>query len=427
MSDTQTAELTTVTLPSLGSDMDYGSVVSWEVAVGDRVERGDVVAIVETEKADVDVEVWSSGIVVELLAPLGEELPVGAPLLTIDRTEAAIDASSPSEPVTTETAKESPAMELDPTQAHPEPAPTPTPTGPPLPKPTHRGSASRVAATPWARRAAEQREVSLDSIRGSGPDGAVLARDLPRLDQATPSSSQPPRAERIEPPLRADRSIRAVIARRMTEANRTIPHYHLQRDIDVSDMLDALEEHNRARPIADRVLPAAVVLWAVARAASAVPALNGTWVDDSFQPSSTVDLAVAISLRSGGVVTPMIAGAELLDVSETMRELRLRTSGARRGALRSSWMAEASITVTNLGDLGADRVSGIIFPPQVALVGIGRIHRAPWVVDERVEPRSVLTATLSADHRATDGVVGSRFLAELDRHLQLAFDTQEET
>jgi pyruvate dehydrogenase E2 component (dihydrolipoamide acetyltransferase) len=425
MSDTRTAELTTVTLPSLGADMDYGSVVSWEVAVGDRVERGDVVAIVETEKADVDVEVWSSGIVVELLAPLGEELPVGAPLLTIDGADAAIDAGSPSEPAVTETAKEAPAIELDPSPAHSEPVPVPT--SPPFPKPTHRGSAARVAATPWARRAAEQREVRLESIRGSGPDGAVLARDLPRLDQATPSSSLEPRAERIEPPLRADRSIRAVIARRMTEANRTIPHYHLQRDIDVSDMLDALEAHNRARPIADRVLPAAVVLWAVARAAASVPALNGTWVDDSFQPSSTVDLAVAISLRSGGVVTPMIAGAENLDVSETMRELRLRTSGARRGALRSSWMAEASITVTNLGDLGADRVSGIIFPPQVALVGIGRIRRAPWVVDERVEPRSVLTATLSADHRATDGVVGSRFLAELDRHLQLAFDTQEET
>ena len=213
--------------------------------------------------------------------------------------------------------------------------------------------------------------------------------------------------------------MRSIIAERMTRSNREIPHYRLERTVEI----DALQRHlaaiNEDRPVAARIVPAAAFVRAVARAAARHGDLNGTWIDGRFRHGDSVNVSVAISLRTGGLVTPTIADADRLSLEETMELLREFTTAARAGTLRSEWVRDDStITVTNLGERGADLVHGLISPPEVALVGFGRILERPWVVDGAVVPRPLVNVTLGADHRATDGAVGSRFLATLARYLE---------
>ena len=356
-------------MPSLGADMDEGTVVEWLVDVGDRVERGQVVALVETEKSDIDIEIWHEGIVDEIVVPTRQLVPVGTVLMRL-RPDHPIADEEPSAP------------------------------------PDRSGS---VRATPLARRLAADRGLTLRDVVGSGPGGAVRARDLPEVGAPAVRSAPPARDERM----------RSVIAQRMARSNHEIPHYRLERTIDLDALIRHLARLNEAGPVADRVVPAAAFVWAVARAAARHHEFNGTWTDGSFHPGSGVNVSVAISLRTGGLVTPTIADADRLSLDETMQRIRDYTTAARSGALRSEWMrADSSITVTNLGDRGADLVHGLISPPEVALVGFGRILERPWVVDGTVVPRPVVNVTLAADHRATDGAAGSRFLSTLARFLE---------
>lgn len=204
----------------------------------------------------------------------------------------------------------------------------------------------------------------------------------------------------------------------MERSNREIPHFHLATTVDLEPTLQWMERRNARLPPEDRLIPAVLLLRAAALAARAVPDLNGWWRDDALVPSPRVDLGVAVALRGGGLVTPTLAQADVVPVAGLMDGLRGVVERARRGALRSSDLSESSITVTNLGDRGADVAHGVIHPPQVALVGYGRIVTRPWVVDGQVVPRRVVTATLAADHRACDGHLGSRFLSRIDQLLR---------
>ncbi|MFE7754077.1 2-oxo acid dehydrogenase subunit E2 [Streptomyces sp. NPDC057429] len=204
----------------------------------------------------------------------------------------------------------------------------------------------------------------------------------------------------------------------MARSKREVPHFYLSTTIDTGVALDWMRERNRALPPAERLIPAALTLKAVARAAGEVPELNGHWVDDAFVPAGRVRLGVAVSLRGGGLVAPALAGAQEQSVAEVMASLKDLVSRARKGRLRASETADPSITVTSLGDQGVECVFGVIYPPQVALVGLGRIVERPAAVKGLLGVRPVLTATLSLDHRAADGATGARFLNCLDRHLQ---------
>ena len=212
---------------------------------------------------------------------------------------------------------------------------------------------------------------------------------------------------------RSPDTMRSVIAERMSTANREIPHYYLSRELDVGRLESWLAERNAERPIAERVLAAACFLRAVALAATRHRELNGFWIDDHFEPADSVNVATAISLRRGGLVTPQIERTDERSLDEVMIALTELVAAARAGRLKASWMTGATITVTHLGDTGADLVHGVISPPQVALVGFGRSRLQPWVIDDAVVARPVVTCTLAADHRATDGSIGSRFLATL--------------
>jgi len=213
-------------------------------------------------------------------------------------------------------------------------------------------------------------------------------------------------------------AMRDAIAAAMSRSKREIPHYYLATSINVERAIVWLEKRNRAVPIGERVLFAALALKAVALALRETPELNGFYEGGAFRPGTGMHLGVAISLRGGGLVAPAVHDVDKLSLADLMAQLRELLQRARSGQLRSSELSDPTITVTNLGDLGVETVFGVIYPPQVALVGIGRLYVKPWVIDGAIAPVRVLDATLSADHRVSDGMRGARFLCELERLLQ---------
>ena len=410
MSDADTFEYA---MPSLGADMDEGRVIEWRVAPGDTVHRGDLIAVVETEKSDIDIEIWHDGIVEEFLVDVGQLVDVGTPIARLRTVGAGADTAAV-------TARPDGPATPPPT---PAPAPAPASVRRPAPAPVPPAAGDRVPASPLARRRAAEHGIDLRGVSGSGPGGAVIEADVvaasatQAADAAagpTPAPA-PPAADR--PSRRSPDTMRSLIAERMTTANREIPHYYLSRDLDVGALERWLTERNERRPIAERILPAACFIRAVALAAARHRELNGFWIDGRFEPAESVNVAMAISLRRGGLVTPHIERADERSLDEVMAALGELVTAARTGNLRASWMTGATITITHLGDSGADLVHGVISPPQVALVGFGRSRERPWVIDGDVVVRPVVTTTLAADHRATDGAIGSRFVATLAQHI----------
>jgi pyruvate dehydrogenase E2 component (dihydrolipoamide acetyltransferase) len=320
---------------------------------------------------------------------------------------------------------------------------------------------SRPRVSPAARRLAAERGIELASLRGSGPGGAVLRIDVERgAAAAAPATEHPPRvsplavrvaeemgvdlarilgtgpggaitredveraAARVvapsEPTVAGDRAaaMRQAIGAAMERSKREIPHYYLATHVDMSRALAWLEAENLQRPVEDRLLPAALMLSAVARTLRDFPEFNGFWIDGSFHPAEAVHLGVAVSLRGGGLIAPAILDADGKDMTTVMRELRDLVGRARSGGLRGSELTSPTITVTNLGDRGVETVFGVIYPPQVALVGFGRVTERAWAVDGLVGARPVVTVTLAADHRASDGHRGGLFLEAVGRRLQ---------
>ncbi len=288
----------------------------------------------------------------------------------------------------------------------------------------------RTPSSPLARRLAAELGIDLSALSGTGPDGSVVERDvrLAAAAAAAAAAAQPPMpapgpTEHALPPPTAvteDRqaAMRRAIGALMARSKREIPHYYLSTTIDVSATLGWLEHANLDRPIASRLVLPVLLLKATARAVARVPETNGFFVDGVFTPSEPVHVGVAVSLRTGGVIAPAIHDTDRLSLDELMTKLRDLVGRARSGVLRSSEMSDPTITVTNLGDLGVEAVFGVIYPPQVALVGFGRVTERAYAQAGMLGVRPCVTATLSADHRTSDGHRGGRFLAEIDRLLQ---------
>jgi pyruvate dehydrogenase E2 component (dihydrolipoamide acetyltransferase) len=212
--------------------------------------------------------------------------------------------------------------------------------------------------------------------------------------------------------------MRAAIAAAMTRSKRDIPHYYLSTTIEVCAALAWLRSENERRTMTERLLPAALLIKAVALALREVPELNGYWTDGGFRKGTGIHIGIAISLRGGGLVAPAIHDTDTLDLTTLMRQLQDLVARARAGSLNSSELADPTITVTNLGEQGVESTFGIIYPPQVGLVGFGRIIDRPWVVGGTIEARPLVIASLSGDHRATDGHRGGLLLSAIDRWLQ---------
>ncbi len=420
------------TMPSLGADMDAGTITEWMINAGDSVERGDIVAIVETDKADIDIEVWDSGTVTEIVVPVGELVAVGTPLARIELPAGSSSTPAQQQPPESSASQEAPkppAAAGPPVAAAPASEPVAPGVNGRSGRPVTHGNT--IAASPLVRRLAAEREIDLAELRGSGPGGAIIARDLTAVRPAAErSQSRAVTGENTAKNTAADERrpadgsgrMRRAIAELMTRSSREIPHYYLEAEVDLEAALTWLETVNADRPIDERILPAALIMKATAVALAKHPEFNGFWVDDGFRPGSAVHLGIAVSLRGGGLVAPAVRHADRLTVGELMTALRDLVGRARSGRLRASEMTDPTVTITNLGDRGVDVVHGVIYRPQVALIGVGRVSARPAVVDGTIVSRRRVTLTLAADHRASDGQRGARLLNTISRLLQAPED-----
>lgn len=402
-------------MPSLGADMEAGKLVEWLVKPGDEVKRGDIVAVVETQKGAIEIEIFEEGTVHELTAEIGQTLPVGAPLaVVLKEGEAPPEAPEPAapEPVDKDAAPKEPAPPTA-KPAVPEPKEAAAPAAAPRP-----GRAGAVAASPAARVRAHELGIDLSTVRGTGPGGVIVMGDLEGQGRPAKKPARPAEAAPTEKPASPMEEMRKAIAAAMTRAKQTIPHFYLSETIDVHPATEFLADLNAGRPPTERVLLGALFVRATAKAAAKVKTMNGHYTDGAFHPSEAVNPGVAVALRGGGLVAPALMDALALDLDETMAGMRDLVTRARAGRLRGSEMTRGTITVSSLGETGAEAMTGVIFPPQVALVGIGAPHERPWVVDGQVVPRSVVTLTMSADHRVSDGRQVARFISEFETLIQ---------
>jgi pyruvate dehydrogenase E2 component (dihydrolipoamide acetyltransferase) len=385
-------------MPSLGSDMDAGTLVEWLVKPGQQVKHGDVIAVVETQKGAIEIEVFEDGTVDKFLVEPGTKVPVGTPLALIAGEGGAVQPPAPS----------ASAAAAKPAKTE---KPAPKPPSKPKPAPKPKAGGRRLRVSPAARRLAEQRGVDLAALTGTGPDGAISLADV---EQATAGKAPSP------PAAAPDRlsEMRKAIAAAMSRSKREIPHYYLSETIDLEVAMRWLRAENEERPVQRRLLPAALLLKAVALALAEVPEFNGYWVDDAFQPGNGIHLGVAVALRGGGLIAPALHDVDKLGLDKVQAGLLDLVKRTRAGGLRGSEMTDATITVTSLGELGADAVFGVIYPPQVALIGFGRIEDRPWAIGDALAVRPLVTASLSADHRASDGQRGSKLLGEIASLLQ---------
>lgn len=396
-------------MPSLGADMEAGKLVEWLVKPGDRVARGDVVAVVETQKGAIEIEIFEAGEIAELIAKVGQTLPVGAPLARLG------------------TAGEAPAPAPAPVPSSapaPAPAPSPAPASAAPPGPAARADAAPTApaarlagttlASPAARARAAELGLALEAISGSGPGGAVLLADVEQA-AARPKAEPPPSEGK---PGLDMAEMRRAIAAAMSRSKREIPHYYLTHEIDLQAAQDWLGATNADRTPDRRLLMGALLIRATVRALAKVPELNGRFEAGAFQPSAAVHCGVAIALRGGGLIAPAILDAEALDTDAIMAAMRDLVARTRAGRLRNSEITQGTITVSLLGESGVDALTGVIYPPQVALVGFGTPRPKPAIRGGVVVPRLCVTVTLAADHRISDGRRGAQFLAEIDRLLQ---------
>jgi pyruvate dehydrogenase E2 component (dihydrolipoamide acetyltransferase) len=388
-------------MPALGSDMDEGTLDEWLVKPGDKVTRGQIVGVVETAKAAVEIECWQEGTVSELVVPVGETVQVGTVL----------------------------AMLLAPGErAERQPRRRPRPSKRAATKPAPAPSGARGAAvspptvpqrrrwvSPAARRLAQNLHVDVEAVSGTGPQGAVTISDV----EHAAASKEPATKPTIKPtPAHRAAQMRKSIAAAMSRSKREIPHYYLADEIMLESSLTWLTARNAQHSIDERVLPAVLLLKAVGIAAQRFGEFNGFWRDDGFQPATGVHVGVGISLRGGGLVAPAIHDVPDKKLDELMGDLTDLVARARSGSLRSSEMSDPTITVTNLGDKGVDTVFGVIYPPQVALVGFGQPAQRVCVINEGIRVVTTVQATLAADHRASDGHRGALFLAAINELLQ---------
>ena len=375
-------------MPALGAEMEAGTLVEWLKKPGDTVARGDIIAVVDTEKGAIEIEVFDDGVIDRTVVAPGAKVPVGTVLAMIRAP-----GETPGTP-------EPPAV----TAAAPAAQPAA-----PAPRVVSETGPSRARVSPAARKRAEELQIDLTSVEGRGPGGSIGVADVERAAAGRQAATAP--AERLT-------GMRSAIGTAMARAKREIPHLYLNTTVDLTPTLAWLGAQNQRRPVTERLLPVVLFIKAVARACVEVPALNGFWTDHGFASGPGVHIGCAIALRGGGLVAPALHDVDRKPLDVVGRELGDLVKRARAGGLRSSEMSDATITVTNLGDLGVESAYAIIYPPQVAIVGFGRIVERPWVVQGRIEPRSVASVSLSADHRATDGREAGLFLGAIDRALQ---------
>ncbi|MCX8225858.1 MAG: dihydrolipoamide acetyltransferase family protein [Sulfitobacter sp.] len=378
--------MTRFVMPSLGADMEDGILVEQLVAVGETVSRGDIIAAVETQKGAIEIEVFENGILDKWLVPLGTRVPVGTPIAEIRSSDAPMtqvepDVPQPVRPVSDLTRPKVPKLTPLASQGHPD--------------------KGRQRVTPAARRRAVQAGIDLKTL---GRDRIITLKELPHVEK-------PPDAAPAT-------GMRQAIAAAMSRSKREIPHYYLSDTIDLTAAEAFVADHNADLPPEKRLLIGALFIRAIANTVKTFPEFSGTFENNQFVPSPKPHVGMAISQRGGGLVAPALHDAETGSLDDLMVRLRGLIERVRQGRLRARELSDPTITLTSLGDRGVSGITGVIFSPQVAIIGIGTPDRRPVVQDGEIVARRIATVTLAADHRVSDGHRGARFLRAIISHLQ---------
>jgi pyruvate dehydrogenase E2 component (dihydrolipoamide acetyltransferase) len=419
----------------MGSDMKEGTVLRWLKAEGDEVQRGEIIAEIETDKANIEIEAFDSGVFRKVLVPEGETVDVGTVIAVIAAPADDISAYESGERRTSAAPATAAAEEAWPAspaaQASVRPAARNATAAQP-PVPAAPSADGRRRASPVARRLAEELGLDLAAVRGSGPDGRIVRRDV---EEAAASVKPAPAAPPPLPPSGAAAAavaipaagavsdlpmsrMRQAIARRMSQSKREAPHYYLTAEVDMTEAVRMRAQINEALGDSGRVSINDLLILACTRALQRHPKFNSWWVEDHVQVHGRINIGIAIALDDG-LIAPAVLDCQAKPLSEIAREARDLAERARSGAaLTQDEYTAGTFTITNLGAFGVDSLIGIINPPQTAILGAGRVQERPVVVDGQVVVRSMMTLALSADHRASDGAEGARFLAGLKDFLE---------
>lgn len=412
---------TEVVMPQMGYDMKEGKVLKWLVNEGQQVNRGDPLAEIETDKATVEMEAFASGLLRKIVVPEGETVPVGALLGYIGAANEALpDAPTrPAKPSTASTARpvSAPAPAGRQTPSAPPPASAPQPSG-------------ELRASPIARRIAQERGLDLSLLKGSGPRGRVTERDVqaylerpPARDGAparpTAPAPTPTSAPRPAEGLTELSRMRQAIARLTTRSKREVPHYYVTVEVDMGEAMELRRKLNqRLDPQGVRISVNDLLIKACALALVKHPEFNTSYVQDKLQQHADINVGMAIALQGGGLVVPAVldCGAKsLVDIARATKDLIERTQAQR---LREHEYTGATFSISNLGALDVDSFAAIIHPPQCAVLAVGAVRKQPVVKNDQVVVGQTMKATLSADHRLTDGLQAAQFLVELKSLLE---------
>ncbi|XP_052764510.1 dihydrolipoyllysine-residue acetyltransferase component of pyruvate dehydrogenase complex, mitochondrial-like [Mya arenaria] len=430
-----------VVLPALSPTMEMGTIVNWQKAEGDKISEGDLLAEIETDKATMGFEASEEGFLAKICLPEGsKDVPIGKLLCIIVEDEADIaafkdftptaDDDSPPDTVPSKTEKPpapKPATPPPPPAAPAPPRPTtPAPVAqapPAAPASSPASSGGRVFATPYARTLAAEKGVDLNMVTGTGPDGQIRAEDVMSF---TPSGTAPtPSAPSVAAPgAFVDipvSGMRKTIAKRLTESKQTIPHYYLTIDVSLDKTLSLrkelntlLEKQNKKISVNDFIIKASAL------ACKVVPEANSSWQDSFVRQYNTVDVNVAVA-TDAGLITPIVFRADLKGLSQIGKDVGVLATKAREGKLQPHEFQGGTFTISNLGMFGIKSFSAVINPPQACILAVGGAEKR-LVVDENSETgyreATVMSVTLSCDHRVVDGAVGAKWLAEFRKFLE---------
>ncbi len=424
---------TKVVMAQLSPTMEEGRVVDWKVSEGDEVAQGDVVAEIETDKANMDVEAMGAGVLRAIVVEEGETVPVGALIGVIGEPdedvsdlleEAGGAAEAPDEAEAAGAPDEEPAAEEEPADAEApagapdeEAAPDAEPAAPsgPTPSPPEDGDAGRrIKVSPVARRMAEEAGLDLRRLEGSGPSGRIVKRDVEAARERGVELGAPAGPERLTGERREASQMRKAIARRLTQSLGPVPHFFLTTEIDMERALDLRAELNEIRGAGEEGGPEKIgvndlLLKAAAEALVRHPEVNASWDDGDVVRHGSVDLGIAVAVEEG-LITPVLREAErkgLERISDEARELIRR---ARDRDLQPEEYQGATFSISNLGMYAIDEFTAVINPPEAGILAVGRTKEKPVAVDGEVVVRRRMRVTMSCDHRVVDGATGAEFL-----------------
>ncbi len=414
-----------VTMPQMGADMVEGTLVRWLKKVGDEVKRGEVIAEIETDKATVELEAFESGTILKLVAQEGEVVPVGDVIAILgDPAEAPPEVER--KPVPPPAKREiEPEVKATASRTIAEPAPMST-------EDAERGE-ERIRISPVARRIAREAGLDIRGLRGSGPDGRILRRDVEaaiaerqRTAAPTPPAApEPPAVPAPTPPARVAApevmgelsKMRRAIAHRMLLSKQTQPHYYLTLDVDMTDALAFRAQLNGGLAELQKVTINDLIVKACAIALERHPKFNASFADDGLRMNERINICIGIALEDG-LIAPAVLDCQAKSLGRIALETKDLVERARAGKLTAAEYGEGTFTITNLGAYGVETLIGIINPPQAAILGVGSVMEKPVVRDGEVTVRQVMKIALSADHRVTDGAEGARFIKEIQRVLE---------